>query len=116
MLRSRCLSLLLALSGCADGDFSPGSLPAGAISGVYTTADAQGVASCISTALGNSVQVLGDRLIIPSVRNPGVSYSVGPNLGGSQSYSTQIAITGVEKDAKEARAVNMCITASAKKW
>jgi hypothetical protein len=97
----------LAVAGCAEGSVAPGTLPKGATSGVYTTADAQTVASCIATAIGGTVQPSGDRLVIVSTRRPDLRYSVGVNSGSI--YPTQIAVTGVEGDTPETKRVDACV-------
>ena len=102
--------IALSIVGCVDKSITPGTLPEGATSGVYTTADAQTVASCIATAIGGTVQPVGDRLIIASVRDPGLSYSVGPNKRNIV-YPTQVAITGTEVDTSDAKGVDECVVA-----
>ena len=100
--------MVLGVAGCAAGSLTPGTLPKGATSGVYTTADPQAIASCIAAAVGGTVQPSGDRLTITSARHPDVSYSVGPNAGESV-YPTQIAVTGRESDPEEEKRVNGCV-------
>lgn len=102
--------LLLCIAGCAQGSLTPGTLPKSAASGIYTTADAQTVASCIATRIGSNVQPTGDRLVIASVRHPGLSYSVGPNDRDTV-YSTQIAIIGTDAGGEEAKDINGCSVA-----
>lgn len=63
----------------------------------------QTVASCIATAIGGTVQPVSDRLVIASVRHPGLSYSVGPNSRNIV-YPTQVAITGTDVDTMMRRA------------
>ncbi len=100
--------LVLGIAGCAEKPLTPGTLPQGATSGVYTTADPQTVAACIATAVGGTVQPTADRLIVTSVRHPGLSYSIGPNIDANV-YPTQIAVTGQESDPEEEKRVNSCI-------
>jgi hypothetical protein len=100
--------MVLGVAGCAEGSLTPGTLPQGATSGVYTTANPQTVAACIATAIGSTVQPTGDRLIVTSTRHPDLSYSVGPNAGESV-YPTQIAVTGRESDPEEEKRVNGCV-------
>lgn len=111
MVRVISLSAVLFLVGCADGGIAPGKLQPGAMAGVYTTVDKEKVASCIAAALNAAAQPAGDRLVIASVRHPGVNYSVGPNPGGTV-YPTQVAVTGHEGDTEEARSVSECVSAS----
>lgn len=108
---SRLITLplvVLSVAGCAAGSMTPGTLPKGAISGVYTTADPQTVAACIANALGSTVQAQGSRLIITSVRQPDLSYNVGPNED-ARVYPTQVAVTGTESDPEEQKRVNGCV-------
>jgi hypothetical protein len=100
--------MVLGVAGCAAGSLTPGTLPTGATSGVYTTADSQTVAACIATALGSTVQPMSGRLIVTSARHPDLSYSVGPNAGDSV-YPTQIAVMGRESDPEEEKRVNGCV-------
>lgn len=102
--------MLLAAAGCVEGSIAPGTLPKGATSGIYTTADIQTVASCIASALGSTPRPDGDRLVIVSVRHPGSSYSVRPNRRNAV-YPTQIAINGTDQDADESKRVAGCVVA-----
>ena len=104
--------ILLCLAGCAERSLTPGTLPKGATSGIYTSADAQTVASCIATRIGSVVQPIGDRLVIASVRHPELSYSVGPNDRDSV-YPTQVAIIGVDPAGQESKDINGCVIAQA---
>ncbi|MDG5488537.1 hypothetical protein NYR55_07910 [Sphingomonas sp. BGYR3] len=105
----------LLVSGCAQAAFAPGTLPKGATSGIYTSANTQTVASCIASRIGSTVQPAGDRLVVASVRHRGLSYSVGPNDPDSI-YPTQIAITdaggrvGTVVDGQESRDIDHCAT------
>lgn len=101
-------AVLLALSGCAQGSLTPGTLPKGATSGIYTSSDAQTVASCIATKIGSDVKPNGDRFVIASVRHSGVSYSVGPNDRNSV-YPTQVAITGTDTGGLESKEIDGCV-------
>lgn len=113
MFRPICLSIMaLGVAGCAEGSVSPGTLPQGATSGVYTTADQQTVAACIATAIGSTAQSVDGRFVIASVRNPGLSYSVGPN-SRDDVYPTQVAVMGTEGDMDESKSVNGCVVAQA---
>ena len=100
--------MVLGVAGCAAGSLTPGTLPKGAVSGVYTAVDPQTVAACIATAVGSTVQPMGDRLIVTSARYPNLSYSVAPNAGESV-YPTQIAVMGRESDPEEEKRVNGCV-------
>jgi hypothetical protein len=113
MFRLITLSIIvLGVAGCAAGSLTPGTLPKGATSGVYTIADPQTVAACIATAVGSTVEPVGDRLIVTSARHPGLSYSVGPNAGESV-YPTQVAVKGREADPEEEKRVNVCVVSQA---
>lgn len=109
MLRMIALpALILCLAGCTAGSVMPGTLPDGATSGIYTMNNAQAVASCIANAIGSNVQPVGDRLVIVSIRHPGVSYSVGPNDRKSV-YPTQVAVTGMDNNTDDAKQVAGCV-------
>ncbi len=113
MFRTMIVSTLsVVLIGCTGGSLAPGSLPTGATSGIYTDADAQTVAACIVTALGSKAQPAGDRIVVASGRSPGTSYNIGPNRD-SAVYRTQVAITGMEGDVQEAKAVVSCASSGA---
>lgn len=101
-------AIFLCVAGCAGGSITPGTLPDGATSGVYTTADTQSVASCIAGAVGGTAQPMGDRLVIVSTHQPGLSYSVGANKRDIV-YPTQVAVTGIEGDRAEAQRVDGCM-------
>lgn len=105
------IALPLYATGCASGSITPGTLPEGATSGAYTTVDTQTVAACIAGAIGGSVQTVGDRLVVASTRQAGLSYSVGPNKRNIV-YPTQVAITGVDTDHAEAKRVDGCMVSS----
>ena len=103
--------VLLCVTGCVEGSIAPGNLPKGAMSGIYTTADVQTVASCIAAVTGGTVQPEGDRMIIASVRHVGLRYSVGPNRRDIV-YPTQIAIIGTNSDTIEPDRIGRCATSS----
>lgn len=105
--------LLLSMGGCAAGSPGPGTLPADAGSAIYTTTDAQTVASCVARAIGSTVEPVGDRLVIRSIRSPNVSYSVGPN-NRSGVYQTQIAIVGTTAITADTKDVDRCSVSEAK--
>ena len=108
MLRFMIFSTLpLVLAGCAGKSLAPGSLPTGAMGGIYTDVDMQVVAECIAAASGGVSQAVEGRIVISSVRNRGTTYSVASNPD-STVYRTQIAITGAESDAGERNAVISC--------
>lgn len=106
----RMISLFIAvmgMAGCTSGPVAPGTLPDGAASGVYTTADMRTVASCIASTLGGNVQSVDTRLVVVSPSDPSLTYSVSANDRNSV-YPTRIAISGTEPDTKKTHALNAC--------
>lgn len=108
MYRLMTLSILpLLVGGCiSGGSVAPGTLPRGADAGIYTSVDAQSVATCIATALGTTPEAQGDRIVVAAPGGSGPRYSVGPN--GKGVYQTQIAIFGAEQDSAQATRVQAC--------
>lgn len=106
--------MILSVAGCAAGTPGPGTLPKDAASGIYTTADANTVASCIANAIGSTAEPVGDRLIVRSVRSPGVSYSVGHNDRDGV-YATQVAIIGTTSPTADSKEVDRCSVSPATK-
>lgn len=108
MYRSMLLLPVFALvGGCINEASSPGKLPVEAASGIYTNANPQTVAACIAGVLGSTPQTEGNRIVVASVRNPDLRYSIGPNPKNAV-YPTQIAVIGQESDSEETKRVDAC--------